>query len=603
MKKQLLTAIIALGSFVSQAQPVWLNQNVPLTYTGFINDIEVTDANTVWGLPWDATATATATRNFVRTIDGGSTWTVGTIPAPTNFLPSNIWPIDGNTCFVAMYGTAGGGRVYKTTDGGATWAQVGSNMYTQPTSFANVVYFWDANNGFTMGDPAGPGVAKYEIYTTSDGGTTWTRVPAANLPTLTNPGEYGITNLFSAVGDNIWYGTTYGDVYRSTDGAQTWTKAATGLPANNTAGGRFDITDVAFSDSLNGIVTQVTATGFTIVRTTDGGLTWSTITPAGTCYAGEVEGIPGSTSTFVSAGSSTALGFGTSISSDGGLTWTDIDVGASHTAIDFLNDSLGYGGEFINVGGPGGAWKYTIIPTIACTDPTITAGTVSGSDTLICSGDTLTVISNGVIAPTVGTYAGVSWAISSADISSSTDPLNEPSLVTTYTFNFPAPSSSLRQLVNDGAFIGTVGVPYGVYYWTPVVFGNATGSAPLPQFLQDLVLDPSCTVSGTSFAARFAPPGDPACNVGINNAELKALSVSAYFTSANEVKVRVNTDKRSLMEVTITDVAGRKVFGTDFYVTKGSNTETLTVNGLSTGTYIVKFTTENASATTKLVKF
>ncbi|MBK7856936.1 MAG: hypothetical protein IPJ79_20410 [Bacteroidetes bacterium] len=310
MKKQLLTAIIALGGFVTQAQPIWINQNVPLTYTGFINDIEVTDASTAWGLPWDASGTAaTPTGDFVRTVDGGSTWTVGAINAPANFLSSNIWAIDANTCYVAMYNSSGaGGRVYKTIDGGATWAQVGSNMFAQTTSFANVVYFWDANNGFTMGDPAGPGAAKYEIHTTSDAGATWTRVAAANLPTLTNAGEYGIVNLFSAVGNNIWFGTTYGDVYRSTDGAQTWTKVATGLPANNTANGRFDISDIAFSDALNGIVTQVTTAGYNVVKTTDGGLTWSPVVPTGTCYAGEIEGVPGTTSTFISAGSSAALG-------------------------------------------------------------------------------------------------------------------------------------------------------------------------------------------------------------------------------------------------------------------------------------------------------
>ncbi|MBK7856935.1 MAG: T9SS type A sorting domain-containing protein [Bacteroidetes bacterium] len=224
-----------------------------------------------------------------------------------------------------------------------------------------------------------------------------------------------------------------------------------------------------------------------------------------------------------------------------------------------------------------------------------------GSDTLICAGDTLTVTSSGVVAPTVGNYAGVSWAISSADISGSTDPLNDPSLITTYTFNYPAPSTSLRQLVNDGAFIGGP-VPYGVYYWTPVVFGNATSSAAPPQFLQDLVLDPSCTISGASFAARFAAPGDPACNVGINNTDLNALVASAFFSSTNQIKVRVNTSLRSKAEISILDITGRVVYTNNFYLSKGSNTESFTVNGLSTGTYVVKIATDNTSTSTKLVK-
>src|SRR5205823_5373590 len=109
------------------------------------------------------------------------------------------------------------GGIFKTNDGGASWNEVGANMFTTTgtnSSFPDDVYFWDSQNGIAMGDPVGSPL-KYEIYLTNDAGTTWTQVPGANIPALTNSGEYGITNLFSHAQGNVYFGTTFGDVYRS----------------------------------------------------------------------------------------------------------------------------------------------------------------------------------------------------------------------------------------------------------------------------------------------------------------------------------------------------------------------------------------------------
>ena len=302
MKKNLLTLVLVFAACLVQAQ--WLNQNANFAYEGYLNDIEIVDANTVWANPWDALAASPYTRDFVRTIDGGNTWTVGTVTqSAANNLISNIWPIDANTCYVAMYvNGAAGGDVYKTTDGGTTWTQGGANMFNFASSFADFVCFFDANNGIAVGDPVGAPL-KYEVYTTNDAGVTWVQTPPANLPSLANNAEYAITNLFSTVQGHVWFGTTYGDIYRSTNMGLNWTKVASGFAPYTGTGGRQDISDISFCDSLNGLAVQVTATAYSVRQTTDGGLTWSPITPTGgVFYPADVEGVPG-TSTFVSAGS------------------------------------------------------------------------------------------------------------------------------------------------------------------------------------------------------------------------------------------------------------------------------------------------------------
>ena len=110
MKRQLLTAFIVFSAFASKAQ--WIQQSVPFAYEGYINDIRITDANTVWGNTWDAvTHSVPYTQDWVRTTDGGNTWTTGSVGAPSQYVISNIWPIDADTCYVAMFDSTGAGGV------------------------------------------------------------------------------------------------------------------------------------------------------------------------------------------------------------------------------------------------------------------------------------------------------------------------------------------------------------------------------------------------------------------------------------------------------------------------------------------------------------
>src|SRR5205085_8428842 len=106
----------------------------------------------------------------------------------------------------------------------------------------NIVYFWDANNGMCMGDPTG---GYFEIYTTSDGGTNWSRTPQVEIPAQQN-GEFGITDVFNADhGSNLWFGTNQGRIYKTIDKGHNWTVAQTPFPDY--------IGAVAFRDSQNGL--------------------------------------------------------------------------------------------------------------------------------------------------------------------------------------------------------------------------------------------------------------------------------------------------------------------------------------------------------------
>ncbi len=152
-----------------------------------------------------------------KTTDAGSTWTnISPFPAlnisPTGFANaavsySDILALDNNTVFVVgnMFTSANNRRIYKTTDGGATWTDISGNIDLLSGGNLNGILMHDVNNGYV----AVPGGV---LYKTNNGGTSWTMdlAPSATLTTglafapKTVPPAITVTNrkLF-VVGPNI----------------------------------------------------------------------------------------------------------------------------------------------------------------------------------------------------------------------------------------------------------------------------------------------------------------------------------------------------------------------------------------------------------------
>lgn len=362
--KKLYSLLLLFTAFAIQAPAqYWQMQNIGYTYVAaYPDDIDIVDSNVVW------TATSrvgdgsgVGVQFWSRTVDGGTNWTSGTFTADTNYRVSNIAGVDSNTCYILTYHAAGltGGLLFKTEDGGSTWDSVSTGqVFTAPPSFPNVVHFFDAANGFLQGDPLG---GYYEMYTTSDSGNTWTRVPQANIPAPLTGTEYAIVNVYGAVGDFIYFGTNNGRVFRSYDRGLTW--VATTLGVANTTNG---ITNVTFRDSLNGFAQRATTAGvYTTYRTTNGGANWSVVVPAGTMFRSDFMYVPGTTA-LLSVGASTT-GRGSSQSIDDGSTWTVLDTAGNGTidgyvALDFISPTIGYAGGFAADPLTDGIYKWAVGP-------------------------------------------------------------------------------------------------------------------------------------------------------------------------------------------------------------------------------------------------
>jgi hypothetical protein len=93
-----------------------------------------------------------------------------------------------------------GAQCFRSQDGGITWQREASNAYTDAASFPDAIKFFDSQNGVIFGDPHN---GYFEIYTTSDGGNNWNRVPPVNIPTLLQY-EYRIPYNTDIYKNTIW---------------------------------------------------------------------------------------------------------------------------------------------------------------------------------------------------------------------------------------------------------------------------------------------------------------------------------------------------------------------------------------------------------------
>jgi hypothetical protein len=338
----------------------WISQASGFTAASRgINYIDAVDSLVAWATAYDGSGAAATINEFTKTVNGGTTWVPGQVLGGVIYGLGNICGIDANTAFVSVYGkttqdnTCG---VYKTTNGGTTWVHMVGALQGA-ASFADNVWFWDANIGMCHGDVTGTGTAAYfEIYTTTNGGTTWTRVPKADINggTAALSGEGGWTSVIQAVGENtIMFGTNKANLYISHDRGLHWTVSATGItPVTD------GINKISFKDDMNGLVAQTTTT-VVLKETHDGGATWQTVTPTGPFLTNDVIYVPGTENTFVSTGAATGF-TGASYSFDGGHSWAQF-MGTEteqFLACDFVSNRCGYAGGFSTTATEKGMNKY-----------------------------------------------------------------------------------------------------------------------------------------------------------------------------------------------------------------------------------------------------
>lgn len=311
--------------------------------------MHVVDTNVVWATAYDGVTTTNLIQEFTRTTNGGTNWTSGIISGYTDYGLSMICAVDTQTAWIPAYNsTSGGGLILKTIDGGASWTHQATATFTGPDGFPNVVYFWNADTGFCMGDPND---GYFELYTTTNGGTNWNRVSSSNIPANIS-GEWGVTGYYSVVGSTIWFSTNQSRIFKSSDYGNTWSVFTTPV----SSGDQFIIR----YRNLDNAIIRMNTTPYTAYKTIDGGANWTQMSFFGNWYTNDYCYVPGTSDTWVSVGADATTPFmGISYSTDGGDNWinfANMDT-TQHLAVAFANNKTGWSGAFNNYNDDG-MFKY-----------------------------------------------------------------------------------------------------------------------------------------------------------------------------------------------------------------------------------------------------
>ena len=212
---------------------------------------------------------------YARTTNGGSTWEISVVPGADSLQFRDVHAVDSSTAYLLSSGAGDLSRIYKTTDGGRTWALQFQNI--EPRAFFDCMAFWDSQHGVAFSDAVD---GQFIIITTSDG-TTWHRVPSQNVPAAL-PGEGSFAASGTCVttfGDSTaWIGTGASEIARvlkTTDQGQTWSAWDTPIVSGDASG----ITSLLFRDDLNGMAAggEISKPGEyseNVAVTSDGGRTW-----------------------------------------------------------------------------------------------------------------------------------------------------------------------------------------------------------------------------------------------------------------------------------------------------------------------------------------
>ena len=218
----------------------------------------------------DQTLFAGTQTGLYRSNDAGQHWSTPGLAAANavKIVPSPAYPTD-HTVFVLIETDALPGRqLLRSTDAGASWQAVWQSSAVQDLILSPD--FALDRTLFVAGAPVG----EVQIYRSGDRGDTW--LPTTGQPTDLEASLLAISPAYAT--DRTLFVAGYGPMHRSTDGGTTWQRLNAASPTYSLAiSPRF-----AVDHTLWAVYREIEASAMQpeagVIRSTDGGATWSNVT-------------------------------------------------------------------------------------------------------------------------------------------------------------------------------------------------------------------------------------------------------------------------------------------------------------------------------------
>lgn len=284
----------------------WQSAPVPVESNGselIIRSFDFVDSEHGWMMLQPEHGMNSSPGQLFSTADSGATWLKIADAYGYENPPPGTLPFGGTICFrdsangwvVGSNASTTPQRLFITQDGGYTWKQ---QSLTLPSGLPKgkidvagppVFFSSDSKEGAIMAIfiPDSYKTVEYAtvFYITRDGGLTWQ---------CRNPVDYGDTAVDFVNADEWWYwqleprdsrSTTpaKGKFCHTSDGGKTWSEISPDNTLKELLQQGQNIMEVDFFDSKTGwmLVASRNASSNTLLKTTDGGSSWTRVYPAG----------------------------------------------------------------------------------------------------------------------------------------------------------------------------------------------------------------------------------------------------------------------------------------------------------------------------------
>jgi len=270
-----------------------------------LEGLAFTDSLTGWVSGWLPSGADDPHGIVYRTVDGGDTWAKVLDRRGMRF--GGLAALDVARAWVV----GDSAWIEFTSDSGNTWVKM-TDLPIEATTGLTDIVFVGYLDGWAIGDQG-------TIIHTVDGGQNWDLQQTHTTFVLT-----GIAFLDTQTG---WAVGDHGTILHTSDAGANWISQNTGTIK--------DLRAICFVDNMLG---WAVGPDGVILKTTDGGATWSALEIETTSFLLDVS--------FVNSTHGWVVGLGGSIrhTNDGGATWLDQPTGTDNglTEVFFLNENLGW---------------------------------------------------------------------------------------------------------------------------------------------------------------------------------------------------------------------------------------------------------------------